>query len=83
MSYEKVSITLEEELLAQAREAVGARRLSSYINRALRRQLQQDRLAGLLAELEQEMGPLEPGVVEEVRQAWPATGKRASRRRSA
>ena len=80
MRTEKVSLTLEEELLAEARDVVGARGLSSYVNRALRHQLQHDRLSGLLEELEQEKGPIEPEVMEEVRQAWPAPGEKTSRR---
>jgi len=80
MRTEKVSLTLDEELLAEAREAVGSRGLSSYVNRALRHQLQHDRLAGLLAELEQEHGSIEPGVMEEVRRAWPSTDEKAKRR---
>lgn len=72
MRTEKVSLTLEEELLSEARKIVGTRGLSSYINRALRHQLQRERLAGLLAELEREKGPIEPEVMEEVRRAWPA-----------
>jgi Arc/MetJ family transcription regulator len=83
MRTEKVSLTLEEELLAEAREAVGVRGLSSYVNRALRQQLQHDRIAGLLAELEQEHGPIDPQVMEEVRREWPAPGEKAARRRSA
>lgn len=83
MGTEKVSLTLEEELLAEAREAVGARGLSGYVNRALRHQLQHDRLAGFLAELEREKGPIEPEMIEEVRKAWPAPGETATRRRSA
>lgn len=83
MRTEKAFLPLEEELLAEAREAAGSRGLSSYVNRALRHQLQQhDRLAGLLAELEQEAGPIEPGVMEEVRRAWPAPEEKASKRRS-
>ena len=83
MRTEKVSLSLEEELLAEAREAVGARGLSSYVNRALRQQLQHDRLAGLLAELEQEHGPIDPRVLEEVREAWPTSEEGAIKRRSA
>ncbi len=83
MATEKVSLSLEEELLVEAREAVGARGLSSYVNRALRHQLQRDRLAGLLADLEQEHGPIEPQVMEEVRRAWPAPVEKAATRRSA
>ncbi len=80
MRTEKVSLTLEEELLSEARDVVGARGLSSYVNRALRHQLQHDRLAGLLAELDQEKGPIEPDLMEEVRRAWPATSEKAARR---
>jgi hypothetical protein len=83
MRTEKVSLTLEEELLAEAREVVGARGLSGYVNRALRLQLQHDRIAGLLAELEREKGPIEPQVMEEVRREWPAPGERTAKRRSA
>ena len=83
MRTEKVSLTLEEELLAEAREVVGGRGLSSYINRALRQQLQHDRLAGLLAELQQEKGPIDPRVTEEIRRAWPPPEETAAKRRSA
>lgn len=40
-------------------------------------QLQRDRVAALLAELEQETGPIEPELMEEVRRAWPAPGEQA------
>jgi hypothetical protein len=82
MRNEKVSLSLEKVLLSEAREVVGARGLSSYVNRALRNQLQHDRLTGLLVELEREVGPVEPQVMEEVRQAWPGPGERASKRHS-
>ena len=83
MRAEKVSLTLDEELVTEARDVVGARGLSSYVNRALRHQLQHDRLAGLLADFEREKGPVEPEVMEEVRRAWPAAGEKAAKRRSA
>jgi Arc/MetJ family transcription regulator len=83
MATEKVSLTLEEDLVVEAREMAGTRGLSSYVNRALRHQLQRDRLAGWLAELEQEKGPIEPQVMEEVRRAWPAPEEKTATRRSA
>jgi len=83
MRAEKVSLILDEDLLSEARDVVGARGLSSYVNRALRHQLQHDRLGGLLAELEQENGPVDPGVMEEVRRARPAPEEKAARRRNA
>jgi hypothetical protein len=66
---------------SEAREAVGARGLSSYVNRALRQQLQHDRLAGLLAELEEKHGPMDPRVLEEVRQEWPTPRELVAKRR--
>lgn len=83
MRTEKVPLTLEEELLAEARAAVGARSLSSYVNHALRQQLQRDRLTVLLADLERENGPIDPQVMGEVRLEWPESEERAATRRSA
>lgn len=71
----KTSLTLDKALLAAARELVGRRGLSRYVNRALRHQLQRDRLTGLLDELEREAGAIEPRVMNEVRRAWPAPVK--------
>jgi signal-transduction protein with cAMP-binding, CBS, and nucleotidyltransferase domain len=75
MSAEKVSLTLEKELLAEARVVAGSRALSRYLNRALRHQLQHDRLAGLLAEAVRQQGPIDPRVLAEVREEWPDPGR--------
>jgi len=75
MSIEKVSLTLEKELLAEARAVAGGRALSRYLNRALRNQLQHDRIAGLLAEVEREQGPIDARVMAEVRDEWPDPGR--------
>lgn len=83
MSTTKVSLTLDESLVSEAREAAGSRGLSSYVNRALGRQLQHDRLHGLLEELDRELGPIDPETMEEVRSAWPGPDERADERRSA
>jgi len=79
---EKVSLTLDKDLVAEARGVVGARGLSPYVNRALRNQLQHDRVAVLLAELEQEHGPIDDSVLEKVRREWP-TAEDQPKRRSA
>jgi len=71
VSTEKVSLTLEKELLAEARAVAGGRALSRYLNRALRNQLQHDRIAALLVEIEREQGPIDPRVMAEVRDEWP------------
>ncbi|HXU34360.1 MAG TPA: hypothetical protein VN851_27620 [Thermoanaerobaculia bacterium] len=83
MATEKVSLSLEEELLAEARAVVGIRGLSGYVNRALSHQLQRDRVAALLVELDSEFGPVDSRVIEEVRRAWPAPAGTIEKRRIA
>ncbi len=83
MATAKISVTLDQSLLVAARELVGHRGLSRYINQALRHQLQRDRLAGLLTELEREAGPIEPRIMEEVRRSWPVPGEIGTPSRSA
>jgi Arc/MetJ family transcription regulator len=82
MSTEKVSLTLDDELVEQARQHAGQRGLSGYVNQALRRQLQRDRLITFLEEADEAAGPLEESVMEEVRRQWPAAAP-PRRRRSA
>jgi Arc/MetJ family transcription regulator len=76
----KVSLSIEEDLLAEARARAGRRELSSYVNEALRRQLQRDRLTELLAEMEAESGPIPDDVMEEARRLWrgPAANRRSA-----
>lgn len=57
MRTEKVSLTPDQGILAEAREAVG--------------------------DLEQENGPIEPRVMEEVRRAWPSSEEHSPKRRNA
>ena len=54
----KVSTTLSEELVLEAKTRVGERGFSRYLDGALARQLQFDRLADLEGGLEQEFGPI-------------------------
>ena len=82
MSTEKVSLTLDDELVEQARLHAGQRGLSGYVNQALRRQLQRDRLITFLEEGDQAVGPVDESVMGEVRREWPAAAP-PRRRRSA
>jgi hypothetical protein len=84
----KVSLSIEEDVLREARERAGRRELSSYVSESLRRQLQHDRLGELLAQLDAESGPVPDELLEEARQLWrgPAKSDRGAsrpRRRSA
>lgn len=71
MPTDKISLSLDEDLVDEARRRVGPRGLSRYVNHALHRQLQHDRLGALLEELEREHGPVDPKVVDEVARLWP------------
>ena len=42
---------------------------------------QHEHLASLLAELEQKYGPIDPRILEEVRQDWPTPQERLAKRR--
>lgn len=79
----KVSLSIDEDVLAEARERAGRRELSSYVNDALRRQLQHDRIADLLAEMDDEAGPIPAELMEEARELWRGIDKPKARRRSA
>jgi Arc/MetJ family transcription regulator len=81
MATEKVSLTLDEELVSEARGTAGMGGLSGYVNLALRRQLQRDRLSRLLDDMDQEFGPIDPRATAAVSRAWPAPAARSVRRR--
>jgi Arc/MetJ family transcription regulator len=84
MAVSKVSLSIDEDVLAEVRARAGRRELSSYVTDALRRQLQHDRIGALLAEMEAESGPVPDDVMEEARQLWRGPVDRPKpRRRSA
>ncbi len=83
MAVSKVSLSIDEDVLAEARARAGRRELSSYVNEALRRQLQRDRLGELLAQMDDESGPIPDDVLEEARKPWRNAPASPKRRRSA
>ncbi len=82
MAVEKVSVSLDSELLAQARERLGGRGLSAYVSDAVRRQLRRDALSDLLGELREASGPVSEDEMEEVRRLWPGPGDEVASRSS-
>ena len=56
MSMEKVSATLESEILDEIRRRVGPRKVSAFLNAAARQKLQQARIQEYLVELYAEHG---------------------------
>lgn len=72
MSTTKVSTTLTQERVAEAKARVGERGFSRYLDEALARQLQVDRLADLERQLEDEFGPIPSAVQRGVDEMeWP------------
>ena len=84
MSVEKISLSLDAQIVHQARQIAGRRGLSALVNDALRVRLQQERLRRLLAEMDDEFGPVPPEEIEEARKTWPdPPAKKGKSRRSA
>jgi hypothetical protein len=78
MSTEKDSLTPDKEILAAAGAVAGGTAPSRCLKRAQRHQLQHDRIAGLLAVVERQQGPIDARVMAEVRDEWPDPGSLAS-----
>ncbi len=71
MAVEKVSLSLDSEMVAKARQVAGRRGLSALVNDALRIKLQQERLRALLLEMDAEFGPVPAEEMERARRTWP------------
>ena len=66
----KLSVSVPRDLAKSLRRRVGARGLSAFTTRALRRELEHGKLGELLAELDTALGPVPDTVLREVRAAW-------------
>ncbi|MFN8622980.1 MAG: hypothetical protein U0869_19755 [Chloroflexota bacterium] len=72
MATVKVSVTLDERWVTEAKTHVGARGLSRFINEALALRLQSIRVGELLDAAAQEHGPIPDEVLREVEAAFEA-----------
>jgi len=70
MTVAKVSLSLDEDALAEARGRVGSRELSAYVSNALIRQLQHDRIGELLQQMNEDAGAVSDEMLAEAREAW-------------
>lgn len=77
MPVEKVSLSLDQQLVAEARRVAGRRALSALVNDALRVRLQHERLRRLLAEMDDEFGPVPAAELERARRTWRGRGGRS------
>jgi hypothetical protein len=71
MSTEKVSLSLDASLLAEARQRARDSSLSAYVNKGLQRQILADRQRDLLDDWEEEFGPISAEALAEMRALWP------------
>ena len=73
----KLSISVPDDLAARVRARVGERGVSAFASNAMRNELvregQRERLAQLLGDLEDDLGPPDEAVIAEVDALWPDT----------
>jgi hypothetical protein len=69
-AFEKVSLTIEADVLHRVRDRVEPGRLSAYATLALRRQLERDGLDDLIGELVDVNGPLDAEAVARYVDEW-------------
>ena len=60
MPIEKVSASLDTDLMKEVRAMVGPRGVSAFLNQAAREKLQHQRILALLDEMDDEHGPPSP-----------------------
>lgn len=71
MKIQKVSLSLDAELLEEARRRSEGSSLSAYVSRGLKRQVLADRQSELLETWEEEFGPIPEEAIEEMARLWP------------
>lgn len=69
-AFEKVSLTIEADVLHRVRDRVEPGKLSAYTTLALRRQLERDGLDDLIGELVEINGPLDAEAVARHVDEW-------------
>ena len=71
MGVAKVSVTVDEDLLAEARSLAPGGNLSGLVNQALAHQVRLERARTFLDEEARALGPLPASLRDEVRRQWP------------
>jgi len=65
MGTTKLSVTVEDQLVQAVRALVGERGVSAFVTRAVRHELETERLTMFLSELSAELGPPDEQMVAE------------------
>ena len=66
----KLSVSVPLGLATSVRARVGERGLSRFVARAMRHELEREQLGGLLAELEEALGPVPKKARTQAKAAW-------------
>lgn len=67
----KVSVTIDEEILAEARGLAPDGNLSALVNDALSERVRRERLRGLLSDETAAEGPIPTPLIDHVTTQWP------------
>ena len=67
----KVSVTIDDEILAEARGLAPGGNLSALVNDALSERVRRERLRSLLAEETAAEGPIPAALADHVTRQWP------------
>jgi Arc/MetJ family transcription regulator len=70
MPVTKLSVSIDADLAAEVKRRAGERGVSGFVERAVRRELERERLAELSGELERDLGPVDEDVVIEIDSLW-------------
>ena len=68
---EKLSISMPQKLARAARKRAGRRGLSSFVARAVARELEREALGEFLSELDKVLGPVPESELKRARREWP------------
>lgn len=68
--FEKVSLTIESDVLHRVRDRVESGKVSAYTTMALRRQLERDGIDDLIGELVEVNGPIDADLVAVFNDEW-------------
>jgi hypothetical protein len=68
---EKLSVSMPHKLAAAARKRAGRRGLSSFVARAVARELEREALGEFLDELDRTLGPVPEAELKRARREWP------------
>jgi hypothetical protein len=66
----KLSVSVPGDLAKAARKSVGTRGLSGFVTRAMRHELERERLGAFLAELDERLGVVPKKTLAHAKAAW-------------